>query len=71
MYNLSISSRNEYILLVVDYMSKWVEVVSTKTTETTAIFKFLWKNIFSRYAVFRAIIGDQSLILTIALLMHY
>ena len=41
MYNLSISSRNEYILLVVDYMSKWVEVVSTKTTETTVIFKFL------------------------------
>ena len=56
----SSSFRNEYILLVVDYMSKWVEPVSTRTTEARVIVKFLRENIFSMYGMPRAIISDRG-----------
>jgi len=51
---------NEYILLAVDYVSKWVETVPTRTTGTRVIVKFLRENIFSRYGMPRAIISDQG-----------
>ena len=46
---------NEYILLAVDYVSKWVEAMPTRTTEVRVIVKYLRKNIFSRYGMPRAI----------------
>ena len=51
---------NEYILLTVDYVSKWVEAVPTRTTEARVIVKFLRENIFSRYGMPKAIISDQG-----------
>jgi len=51
---------NEYILLAVDYVSKWVEALPTKTTKARVIVKFLRENIFSRYSMPRAIISDQG-----------
>jgi len=49
---------NECILLTVDYVSKWVEAVPTRTTEARVAVKFLRKNIFSTYGTTRAIISD-------------
>jgi len=67
----SYSFGNEDILLTVDYMSKWVEVVPNRTTKARVIVKFLRKNIVSRYGMPKAIISDQKvLILTIVLLTH-
>jgi len=54
------SFENEYILFAVDYVSKWVEVVPTRTMKARVIVKFLRKNIFSRYGMPRAIINDQG-----------
>jgi len=51
---------NEYILLAIDYVSKWVEAVPTKTTEARVVVKFLRENIFSRYGMPRAIIRDHG-----------
>ena len=51
---------NEYILLAVDYVSKWVEAVPTRTTEARIVVKFLRENIFSRYGMPRAIISDRG-----------
>ena len=51
---------NEYILVVVDYVSKWVEVVSTWTIETRVVIKFLREDIFFRYGMPTAIISDQG-----------
>jgi len=41
------SAGNEYILVVVDYVSKWVEVVATPRNDVKAVEKFMKKNIFA------------------------
>jgi len=61
---------NEYILLVVDYVSQWAEVVPTGTTNAR-IVKFRRENIFSRHGMPRLSLVTRALILTIILLMRY
>ena len=51
---------NAYILVAVDYVSKWIEAKATPTCESKEVAKFLKSNIFSRYGVPRAIISDQG-----------
>lgn len=51
---------NLYILLAVDYVSKWVKAMPTKSNDNKVVFKFLKKNIFSRFGTPRAIISDQG-----------
>jgi len=51
---------NEYILLAVDYVSKWVEAIPTRTNEAKVVVKFLRENIFARFGMPRAIISDQG-----------
>jgi hypothetical protein len=48
----------EYILVGVDYVSKWVEAVATKTNDHKVVVKFIQANIFSRFGTPRAIISD-------------
>ena len=38
---------NEYILVVVDYVSKWVEAVATPRNDDKVVVKFTKKNIFA------------------------
>ena len=40
---------NLYILLAVDYVSKWVEAIATTTNDAKVVVKFLSKNIFTRF----------------------
>ena len=49
---------HSYILLGVDYVSKWVEVVPCKHNGHRVVLKFLKENIFSRFWVPKAIISD-------------
>ena len=51
---------NLYILLAVDYGSKWVEAVATTTNDAKVVVKFLSKNIFTRFGTPRAIISDEG-----------
>ncbi|XP_073041949.1 uncharacterized protein [Primulina eburnea] len=39
---------NSYILLAVDYVSKWVETIATNTNDSHVVVKFVHKNIFTR-----------------------
>jgi hypothetical protein len=48
----------EYILVGVDYVSKWVEAIATKTNDHNVVVKFIQANIFSRFGTPRAIISD-------------
>jgi hypothetical protein len=48
----------EYILVGVDYVSKWVEAVATKTNDHKVMIKFIQVNIFSRFGTHRTIIND-------------
>lgn len=49
---------NTYILVVVDYVSKWVEVTTLPKSEAPSIVEFLKKNKFIRFGTPRAIISD-------------
>ena len=46
----SCSSGNEYTILTVDYVSKGMEVVPTRTIGARVIVDFIRENIFSRYS---------------------
>ena len=50
-----------YILLAVDYVSKWVEAIPTRTNDHKVVLKFLREHIFSRFGMPRAIISDGGL----------
>ena len=47
-----------YILLAVDYVSKWVEAIPTRTNDHKVVLKFLKEHMFSRFGMPRAIISD-------------
>nr|KYP30922.1 Retrovirus-related Pol polyprotein from transposon 17.6 [Cajanus cajan] len=49
-----------YILLTVDYVSKWVEAKSTRTNDARVIVDFVRSNIFYKFGVPRAIISDHG-----------
>ncbi|RVW89972.1 Gag-Pol polyprotein [Vitis vinifera] len=49
---------NSYILVEVDYVSKWVEAIPCKHNDHRVVLKFLKENIFSRFGVPKAIISD-------------
>ena len=49
---------NLYIFLAVDYVSKWVEAIPTRTNDASAIAKFLCTHIFTRISTPRALIID-------------
>ncbi|XP_070015941.1 uncharacterized protein [Nicotiana sylvestris] len=49
---------NKYILVVVDYVSKWVEAAALHTNDARVVVGFLKKNIFTRFGTPRAIISD-------------
>ncbi|KAH9763651.1 hypothetical protein KPL70_001243 [Citrus sinensis] len=51
---------NLYILVVVDYVSKWVEVAALPINDAKAIVNFLQKSIFSRFGTPQAIISDEG-----------
>ena len=50
----------KYILVAVDYVSKWVEVIALANNEGKSVTTFLKKNIFSRFGTPRAIISDGA-----------
>ncbi|KAL6323214.1 hypothetical protein AAG906_029221 [Vitis piasezkii] len=49
---------NSYILVGVDYVSKWVEAIPCKHNDHRVVLKFLKENIFSRFGVPKVIISD-------------
>ncbi|GJU88575.1 reverse transcriptase domain-containing protein [Tanacetum coccineum] len=53
------SKGNKYILVVVDYLSKWVEAKALPTNDARVVVKFL-KSLFARFGTPRAIINDRG-----------
>ena len=52
------SFSNLYILLVVDYVSKWVEAIPTRTNDASVVVKFIHSHIFTWFGTPRALIMD-------------
>nr|KYP31632.1 Transposon Ty3-I Gag-Pol polyprotein [Cajanus cajan] len=49
-----------YILLAVDYVSKWVEAKPTRTNDARVVVDFVRSHLFCRFGVPRAIVSDQG-----------
>nr|GEU98807.1 transposon Ty3-I Gag-Pol polyprotein [Tanacetum cinerariifolium] len=53
------SKGNKYILVAVDYLSKWVEATTLPMNDARVVVKFL-KSLFSRFGTPKAIISDRG-----------
>ncbi|KAA3487531.1 integrase [Gossypium australe] len=51
---------NKYIILAVNYVSKWVEAIALPTNDTKSVVKFLRKNIFTRFGTPRALFSGEG-----------
>ena len=51
---------NLYILLVVDYVSKWVEAIACLRNDANIVVGFIQRNILSRYGSLSTIISDEG-----------
>ena len=54
------SNGKEYSLVAIDYVSKWVEAIPTRTNTHREVLRLVTRNIFSRYSCLRAIISDRG-----------
>jgi len=54
-----VSSGNKYILVAIDYVSKWVEAQALPTNDARVVIKFL-KKLFTRFGTPRALISDRG-----------
>ena len=54
------SYNNLYILLAVDYVSKWLEAIPTRTNDAKVVAQFLRSHTFSRFGTPRALITDNG-----------
>jgi hypothetical protein len=52
------SNKNKYILVAVDYVSKWVEAIACVNSDSSTVIKFLKTYIFSRFGMPKAVISD-------------
>ena len=54
------SDEKEYILVAVDYMSKWVEAIPTRINDHREVLRFITRCILAQYGCPRAIINDNG-----------
>jgi hypothetical protein len=47
-----------YILVAIDYVSKWIETIPSRNNDHKIVIKFLKENILSRFRIPRAMISD-------------
>ncbi|RDX98250.1 gag-pol, partial [Mucuna pruriens] len=55
-----VSNGYSYILLAIDYDSRWVKAIATKTNDAKVVVDFLKSNIFCRLGVLKDLISDQG-----------
>ncbi|GKE45871.1 reverse transcriptase domain-containing protein [Tanacetum coccineum] len=53
------SHKFEYILIAIDYVSKWAEVEPLPTNDARVVVNFL-KKLFSRFGILKALINDRG-----------
>ena len=50
----------QYIIVAIDYLTKWVEAKATPKNDACTATKFLFENIFTRYGLPLEIVSDQG-----------
>ena len=51
---------NRYILVAIDYCTKWVEAVALRYNKASSVAKFLYKNIMTRFGCPIELVSDQG-----------
>ena len=52
------SLNNQFIMITVDYISKWVKAIALITNDFKVVVNFLKKGIFKRFGAPKVIISD-------------
>ena len=52
---------NIYILLAIDYVSKWVEATACPKNDATTVVRFIQRNILSKFGAPKTIISDEGI----------
>ena len=50
----------KFLLVAIDYFTKWVEAEALATITKTKVQNFVWKNIVCRFGISRTIISDNG-----------
>ncbi|XP_071906208.1 uncharacterized protein [Coffea arabica] len=50
----------EYLVVAIDYFTKWVEVEPLSTINSRSIHKFLWRNVVCRFGIPRVLVSDNG-----------
>jgi len=54
------TGQQKYLLVTVDYFTKWVEAEAVASITEHEVRKFIWKNIITRFGVPQVIIFDNG-----------
>jgi len=60
MGHFSSSRGNKYILVTMDYVSKWVEAMASPTNDSRVVAKLFKKIIFPYFGVLTVLISDNG-----------
>jgi len=60
-----------YIFVVVDYVSKWVEALATRTNDYKIVVKFVQEHTFCRHRTLEFLLMTEVVIFVTALLRLY
>ena len=50
----------KFLLVTIDYFTKWVEAEALATITEAKVQNFVWKNIVYRFGILRTIISDND-----------
>lgn len=53
-------AQKKFIIVAVEYFSKWIEVEALAKITETEVMNFIWKNIVCRFGVPRILISDNG-----------
>ena len=51
----------KYLIIVIDYFTKWVEVEPLSTITVTQAQKFVWRSIFTRFRIPNSVVTDNKM----------
>ncbi|KAL0377453.1 UNVERIFIED_CONTAM: hypothetical protein Sradi_3050800 [Sesamum radiatum] len=54
------TGQRKFLIVAVDYFTKWVEAEALAKISEKEVIKFLWKNIICRFGIPRALISDNG-----------
>ena len=54
------TGKRQFVLVVVDYFTKWVEAEALADITTNKVISFFWKNIICRLGIFKILVTKNG-----------